>query len=461
MPLKPLPVPSYRYHLSDGQFEAEETPVDSVPLSLKDSYKLDTARLVRFIAEQVASPFSPLALDVLDLACGVFLADCRSHRLIGTERGNAWRRQITLTVPVRDPHHWRQPQVGQALRQTLATITGDRWEFLFVRRTDAAPCTDGYLPFGQPVHVCLFSEGLDSLAGLLNRLVDDPDAHFIAVSAMIQLQTNGKIKDAVSTLNREFENRVRLVRVPLHRSHAPSPHREDPHQRSRSFFLVCTAAITALLTGAGRVEVFENGIEAFNFPFEEGLLNGQASRAMHPLFLARMTTLFTALRDAPLEFVEPFLFQTKGDMVRAITGKPGSKLIGKTISCMHFPQRKPGPKQCGRCEGCILRLMTLQGTAWGDVPNQYQENFGDPESIQCSEMRLRVYRAQVALQQPDAMKALLAWSGLNRNDRDELLSAAAQVGGVAARDVPDLVCALFARHGHEWGALQAAFSPEP
>ena len=349
----------------------------------------------------------------------------------------------------------------QALRQTLATITGDSWTFRFVGRTDAAPCTDVYLPFNEALHVCLFSEGLDSLTGLVSRLTDDPAAQFFAVSAVIQSQTIGKIKRAVSALNGHFRNRVRLVRVPLHRSHAMvMPDREDPHQRSRSFFLLCTAAVAALITGAGRVEVFENGIEAFNFPFEDGLLEGQGSRAMHPLFLARMTTLFTALRGAPLEFVEPFLFQTKGDMVRAITDQPGSELIAKTISCMHYPQRRPGPKQCGRCEGCILRRMTLHGTVWGSVPNQYQEDFRDPEPLGCSDMRLRVHRAEIALRQPDPMKALLGWSGLKRKDRDELLMAASRVGGVGIGDVPDRMRGLFSRHSQQWNALQATLSPE-
>ena len=252
------------------------------------------------------------------------------------------------------------------------------------------------------------------------------------------------------------------MQVPLQRSHAvPSSEKEDPHQRSRSFALVCTAAVAALLSGARRVEVYENGIEAFNFPFEAGLLEGQASRAMHPLFLARMTALFTALCGVPLEFVEPFLFWTKGDMVRAIIGRPGSELIGDTISCMHYPQRKPGPKQCGRCEGCILRRMTLHGTPWGDATNQYQEDFHDPESLQCSEMRLHVYRLENALRQQDPVRALLAWSGLKRSDRDELLAAAARVGGVAIGDVPSQICGLFSRHAQEWKVFQAALQSAP
>jgi len=312
--------------------------------------------------------------------------------------------------------------------------------------------------------VCLFSEGLDSLCGLANRLQKDTAGEFLAVSALTQNQCEPKIENAIRRLNLLYGQRVGALVAPLQRADSDARSGEEPSQRTRSFLLLAVGAAAALMGGTNRVEVFENGIEMLNFPFEPCLTPEHFSRAMHPITLARMSAFLSALTTEPFLFAAPFVFHTKTDLVRSVSGTVSHDLLRDTVSCMHFPQRNAGGAgQCGLCAGCTLRHMAFRACGVADpaARNYHADIFADegegaaaPHEQSLFQMDQRVWHLQKALDALCPEAAVLRLSGLLRRERQELLQAAAVVGEASGGNVgPDLL-GLMKRYASEWADFQ-------
>jgi hypothetical protein len=116
-------------------------------------------------------------LDLLEIAAYVFSAD----RLI--RRGerddveyHAWARSFEFRIRVRDHAFWSQGDVKRKLSEALTFMTGDR-DFTFIFQSGhCTPATslfdrgDFRIEHRQRTSIILFSGGLDSLAGAIERL---------------------------------------------------------------------------------------------------------------------------------------------------------------------------------------------------------------------------------------------------------------------------------------------------
>lgn len=148
------------------------------------SFKLDVERIE---AAAVAS-LAPVLEDLLEIACTVFSIDSRIKR--GSEKrtgmGAAWRRHLDFTIPVRCPELWTKDEHRDALKDTIQFLTEDRVNFQF-ERLDIKRPLQPYLGLNasaaafQADEVILFSGGLDSFAGALERLATS-DARVVLVS---------------------------------------------------------------------------------------------------------------------------------------------------------------------------------------------------------------------------------------------------------------------------------------
>ena len=122
-------------------------------------------------------------IDLLDLATFVYCADQSLPRgsPLDADFGAAWRRVLHLAVPVRRPEVWGRPDIRDALTRALSFLSEDEYHFHFERFHDP-PRFDAHLnygadPFGGAVdEVLLFSGGLDSLGGAVQRASDPPHA---------------------------------------------------------------------------------------------------------------------------------------------------------------------------------------------------------------------------------------------------------------------------------------------
>jgi len=85
---------------------------------------------------------------------------------------DAWTRDFQVDLPVSDPERWAGAR--EHLERALCFLTGDEWTITYRRRSERlhapARARRGERPAPPATAVSLFSGGLDSLIGTLDRL---------------------------------------------------------------------------------------------------------------------------------------------------------------------------------------------------------------------------------------------------------------------------------------------------
>jgi hypothetical protein len=111
----------------------------------------------------------PIALDLLDIAKAIFLADRafpRSRWLGGQTR------RLKVVIPVRKVRLWSG--VGKLLESITRFVSADEWSIKFKKSTaPLSATTSARKEIDRKSVVALFSGGLDSLCGAAYDLYDD------------------------------------------------------------------------------------------------------------------------------------------------------------------------------------------------------------------------------------------------------------------------------------------------
>lgn len=116
-------------------------------------------------------------LDLLEIAAYVFAADRWAYR--GPKDAvefQAWPRVMRFVIRVREADFWNRPEIKGKLAAALVFMTGDQeyiFEFFPGHSTPPTSLFDREelkIELRGPTSVVLFSGGLDSLAGVLDRL---------------------------------------------------------------------------------------------------------------------------------------------------------------------------------------------------------------------------------------------------------------------------------------------------
>ena len=154
---------------------------DAQPLELEAHYWLNGERLSYAFGVQLPSRMA----DLLDVTMAVYAADRRSPRDFKKE--NTGQRGIHIRLAVREPELWASDEISERLRELLSWLSEDVWSFEFVRRESIpSPAESVRFLFPSPTERCaevsLFSGGLDSLAGLAARALEEPDRCHVLVS---------------------------------------------------------------------------------------------------------------------------------------------------------------------------------------------------------------------------------------------------------------------------------------
>jgi 7-cyano-7-deazaguanine synthase in queuosine biosynthesis len=449
------------YYLDEGYANTCKSEKDATKLSLSEFRNFDR-QIWDAVTRKLHLNPTALAIDLLDVARALFLADCRS------KRPSSWKRVIKVTIPVRKIGSWSKPDVADSLHKLLAFATGDVWDVRFILHSFPYSPVPSIL-FPEPIptyNICLFSEGSDSLCGLANRLYELSEIQFLTVSALTQHQSDARITETIKELNALNDNRIQPIDIPFFRGNYRSRKNEESTQRTRSFLLLALGTIAAILTNQQSIEIYENGLEAFNFPLEPYKHPERLSRAMHPILLGYMSEFVSHLTNNPFQINAPFLFFTKSDLMRTAFGKLPTQMITDTISCLHFPQRRPGGNQCGICSGCLLRRISLASAGIEDpFKGNYQfdiyTGFQGERSIDNTDAlwgpiyqaHLKWHWLKMALSADNPLRDLFQYSGQAWR-RNELIEYASKVGSEKLADVPDGILRLYRKYEWEWRVAQ-------
>ncbi len=312
------------------------------------------------------------AQSFLLLALGVWAADKLLPR---TEAPDAWTRQISLHLPA--PEGWRPlaPELGRV----LSFLTGDAWELVFRPGRVNLGLKGGWSPSWQTDAVTLFSGGLDSLAGAIDRL--EAGERLVLVSHYDYGQLASLQQDLAAALAAHYgTDRVRRLGVRVQ-----FPEALELSLRSRSLLYLGLGAVAAAAFGpACGVLIPENGWVSLNPPLTLNRLGSYSTRTTHPHFLAQLQALWPRL-GLVQPLANPYQDRTKGELLLGCRN-PGllRELAPRTVSCARPVvsrwQGQPGGS-CGYCYPCLLRRAALHRLGWDHGGDYRLDVLAAPESL--------------------------------------------------------------------------------
>ncbi len=323
------------------------------------------------IARPLADNIPDILTDLLEIAAYVYCADQFTSRgsAAMSHMGADWRRRFSFKIPVRRPDVWSGEAVCRALVETLGFLTEDEFAFEFVAQ-EALSGLEPYLGFSDPSaqailpdEVILFSGGLNSLAGAADSLIGN-QRKVVLVSHQASTMITSKQNNLVARL-RDRVGSGRLLHVPVA---ANKGHEEAAEftQRSRSFLFAALGLVVARMFGKNSLSFYENGVVSINLPITDHVLGARASRTTHPRVLADFGELFSLLLSESVRMENPFLWKTKGEVVRVLADCGCADLISETLSCTRVREATKRKQHCGTCSQCVDRRFGVLAAGLGE-----------------------------------------------------------------------------------------------
>ncbi len=343
---------------------------------------------------------SEVGVDLLILAAHVHAADTRIAR--ASEAQDGWTRELRLVVPVSDPALWHPAR--RTITRALNFLTGDRWQIGFRARprTHArlVPATETRLD-GIPYDgISLFSGGLDSLIGAIDRLSAGHSPLFVSHAGESAVSSSQEA--CFDGLKRHFRrNQLDRLRVWMtFPKELVEGVGSESTTRGRSFlFFAIAACAGTALDRSFEIQVPENGLIALNVPLDPLRLGAPSTRTTHPFYIARWNDL---LRELGIDgsLVNPFWNKTKGEMAAGCADQALlDSLATSSLSCSSPAKaRWLGLPQghCGHCLPCLIRRASLLGrdtTPYiiGDLA-AHKLDTGKAEGVQVRAFQLAIER---------------------------------------------------------------------
>lgn len=305
---------------------------------------------------RVENQFPTIIADLVDLTVAIYACDrLANHELQKTQRC------ISVTLPLRHPELFNSNSFQEKLNSLLIWMTESEWLFKFKKRKIPGRYIEQQLSLSLPItnqntEVALWSGGLDSLAGLYNRLTTKPDNSFILFGSGSNKKIYSDQKKLFQEIEYIFPNNISLLRVPIYFDESKNIPK-NKLSRGRGILFTLLGSACAYLMGQRKLFIYENGIGAINLPYSKATIGLDHSRSVHPKTLLMVSDLVSELIGENFEVKNPFLFWTKAQMCQLLAENKENNLVRLTASCDH-PHRKT-VSQCGYCSSCILRRQAL------------------------------------------------------------------------------------------------------
>jgi hypothetical protein len=293
--------------------------------------------------------------------------------VVRQQASDAWTRQLKLSCPAPG---WSKALAG--VSALAGFLTGDDWSL---------EARDGQQPLEiqakpdyswQPDCVCLFSGGVDSLAGAIDlleagkRILLVSHYDFGQLAGAQNLLTDRLISHYGPEKVRRWGFRIQFEAPEL-------------SLRSRSLLFIGLGVAAASVWGRKLpLQIPENGWISLNPPLTGNRLGSYSTRTTHPYVISGLKN-FLASVEINQDLVNPFQFKTKGEMLRRSRNQSLlHALLPYTISCAHpvaSRWKKDRQGNCGYCFPCLMRRAACHGAGWDDGREYLYDALKQPEVL--------------------------------------------------------------------------------
>ncbi len=397
-----------------------------------------------------ATILKPVEQDLVVLAGAVAFADRKVRR----QRSKGWARNIKLQVPVQNIAKWKEKAVRESLIDVLDWVTGDRWEFDFVKDPTTLVLEQSSLDFTRGNYVVVpFSDGMDSYLQWQLLKKEEPDVNVLRVHTSSRASNkarNGEIDSQGSNSDQRLAMPVSL---------AIKDHAERSY-RTRTFLFYTIAGLAAHKVGAKRVVVGENGVGTFG-PSMARFGDECPHRTTHPAFTRRLAAFLNRVMNSSIIFEHPQQYLTKGQVLQKAANL-GISGWEKTHSCTRGSRSDLGGVPCGICGGCLLRRTATHAAGLPDVL-YFWDDLSHAELDECRSIptgRDALPNDEDIARHGIADMAAFAEFGASDQNLDVFEHASWEIFGRAGRDTDQAaikLAQLAQTHALEWSSFENKF----
>ena len=313
--------------------------------------------------------------DLLEIAAYIYAADRKTHRgPLNAVEYQKWDRSFHFVFPVRDSLFWNTTEVQVCLTEALQFMSGDKsYEFTFQEKGTNAPMSlfdreEFKIVPDNPTSIVLFSGGLDSLTGVVDRLKNTTEDICLISHQSKQPESARTQKKLIEALNLKYDNRCRHYKFFCH---LKGERAVEETQRTRSFLYSSIAFALAQAFSQETFYFYENGITSINFLKRQDLINARASRTTHPKTIGLLAKFFKHISsENTFRILHPYIFKTKTDIVTALVELGERELISSSVSCSKTFQNTTQNTHCGQCSQCVDRRFAMYSSSAEDYDEQ-------------------------------------------------------------------------------------------
>lgn len=336
---------------------------------------------------------SPLSLDILYFTSIVYTIDKLIPR---SDTFDNWCRDIDVTIPVSNVSIWEKSK--SELKNALDFLTSDNWNISFSKvKRPYFQKKKNILPLNASIdNICLFSGGLDSLAGGIN-LADETN-NILFISHIDGVGASKKIQEPLLEKIKESYPDKYIEHSPFH---VFSNTNNEDTTRGRSILFLGFALFHAINLNVDKVIAPENGVISINLPLTPSRTCSNSTKTMHPYFIKRFQNAL-GLMGVDVKIDNPYLLKTKGEML--IENKNIDlikQLATKTLSCSHGGGHTStwinrDSLNCGYCIPCTIRRASI---------NKFSKDLD-----KCSEYGHKLHASEINLNSSEKKLDILALS---------------------------------------------------
>jgi 7-cyano-7-deazaguanine synthase in queuosine biosynthesis len=326
----------------------------------------------------------PKILDLIQIASYIFCTDRMSRRSSRDSINNdSWSRIFNISIPVIEIDFWNSESTKKALNEALVFMTGDRkYEFNFFKSSiinlpakDLQPLlfneVESEVITASDADIMLFSGGLDSLAGAIEHLNENPTRKICLISHRASTNTKGIQDKLINNLKIFYENRILKYGFECHIKKLKT---KDETQRTRMFLFSSIAFAICDRLQKNELFVYENGITSMNLPLQADVINSRASRTTHPKTLHLLENLFKLI-NPDFKIIAPYRNLIKSDIIEIFRKYNAKQFISSSISCSSTRNKPKLTPHCGVCSQCIDRRFAMYAIGLDDEDCNYETDF--------------------------------------------------------------------------------------